>query len=64
MVQAPENLKQLNLTRMEELESDSKANCATDCNKSWFECDLELLCLNSIDLAVLYSVQQSQASSC
>ena len=43
MVQAPENLKQLNLTGMEELELTGKRNCITGSNKHWFECALELL---------------------
>ena len=46
MVQAPEILKQLNLTRMEELEAAAIANCLTGCNKQWLKCALELLCLN------------------
>ena len=52
MVQAPEDLKELNLTRMEELEAAAKANCITGCNKQWSECALELLRLNNIDLPV------------
>ena len=52
LVQAPENLKKLNLTRMEELEAAAKTNCITGCNKQWLECALELLRLNNIDLPV------------
>ena len=52
MVEAPENLKQLNLTRMEELEAAAKTNCITGCNKQWLECALELLRLNNVDLSV------------
>ena len=52
MVQAPKNLKHLNLTRMEELDAAEKANCVTSCNKQWLEFTLELLRLNSIDLSV------------
>ena len=43
MVQAPENLKQLNLTCMEELELTGKRNYITGSNKHWFECALALL---------------------
>ena len=50
MVHAPEILKQLNLTRMEELEAAATANCVTGCNKQWLKYALELLRLNSIDL--------------
>ena len=52
MVQAPENLKQLNLTRMEQLEAAVKTICMTGCNKEWLECALELVRLNNIDLPV------------
>ena len=51
IVQAPENLKQLNLTRMEELVAAAKTNCITGCNKPWLECALELLRLNNIDFS-------------
>ena len=53
MVEAPENLKQLNLKHMEEeLEAATKINCITGYNKQWLECVLELLHLNNTDLSV------------
>ena len=52
MVQAPENIKQLNLTRMEELKAAAKTNCVTGWNKQWVERALELLHLNGIYLSV------------
>ena len=33
MVQAPGNIKQLNLTRMEEPKAEAKTNCVTGWNK-------------------------------
>ena len=52
MVQAPENIKQLNLTRMEEPKAAAKTNCVTCWNKQWVERALELLHLNGIYLSV------------
>ena len=53
MVQAPENLEQLNLTRMEELEAAAKASSVTGWNKQWFERALEVYRLNNTKLPVL-----------
>lgn len=64
MVQAPENLEQLNLTRMEELEAAAKASSVTGWNKQWFECALELYRLNNTKLAVLSDALYNSLSYC